>query len=72
MVVPLSALANQGCGIWEGNASARFSVWEGKSHMTLVGAGISGEGTGSCLGKVSSWYFKPQMNCCFLETPAFL
>lgn len=53
-----------------GNVSALFSVWEGKSQRTVVGAGKLGEGTGSCL--VKSGTFKPQTDCCFSETPALL
>lgn len=53
----VSTLANWECGIREGKVSALFLAWEGKSQMAVVGAGMLGEGTGSCLGKVSSWYF---------------
>lgn len=55
--VEMSALAIQGCGAQEGYTSTLFSAWEGKSKMTVVEAGMLGEGTGRCLGKVSIWYF---------------
>lgn len=53
IAVDISMLVTQGSGIQDGNIFALFSEWEGKSQITVFGAGTLGEGAGRYLGKVS-------------------